>query len=171
MIRLAVAEDRDVVVAMGLRFWNGSQFGLIGPMDAERMRGWFDVLLEHGLIAVAAGADGLVGVIALAVVEHPFTGERFGDELIWWVAPEHRAGSTGPRLLRYALRWAGQQGLHLVRMVAPAGPFGQSVRDYLEREGFIPMETSLILRLRDDGRILTVRGAGRDRLEGHGESA
>lgn len=83
----------------------------------------------------------VVGMIALAALPHPVTGEAFVDELAWWVEPAWRGSSIGPRLLRAAEEWTVQKGLHMLKMVAPAGT---DVGAFYRRSGYMEVETAWV---------------------------
>jgi GNAT superfamily N-acetyltransferase len=164
ILRPAVARDRATVVMLGLQFHAESPYSRLLAVDAERLGAQFDIALELGIVVVAerdnvpgpAGPE-LVGFIGLAALDHPLSGERFAEEIGWWVAPEYRSGTLGPRLLRWAEDWARQHGCAFLKMSAPAGdlvddgkgrryeqtPLGR----FYEQRGFRPIETAFFKRV------------------------
>jgi hypothetical protein len=88
----------------------------------------------------------VIGMLALIAYEHPLTGRRVGEELAWWVEPEHRGGTAAGRLERHMLRWSVQNQLHMVKMVAPSG---SSVGDFYDKRGYQALETHWIKVLAD----------------------
>jgi len=86
----------------------------------------------------------LVGMLGLVAITHPASGADYADEIVWWVDPEFRGGSIGPRLLAAGETWARRRGLPLVNMVAPEG---SDVGRFLARQGYTPIETAWVKRL------------------------
>lgn len=145
LIRHARSIDKPRCLEMGRRFLASTPYGdLIQPAPG-RLEGMFDLAFEQGCIVVADVDLLLVGMLVAVVWPHPFTGETVGDELVWWVEPEHRAGRIGPNLLRAFERWARREGVNSLKMVAPAG-FPDTGK-YLERRGYAPVESVYQMRL------------------------
>jgi len=88
--------------------------------NPAQLRAFVDRLLasDDGDIFVAVRDDRPIGLIALWVFDHPYSGERVASELVWWVNPDAR-GSAGVRLLRRAEQWARAQGAAVLQMIAP----------------------------------------------------
>lgn len=110
---------------------------------------------DQACLLVAEDRDGaVVGGIGLLALPHPFTGQMYADELVWWVEPEHRGTLVGPQLLRVGEDWARTHGITLIKMVAPMvknedgryvpAPIGT----WYERHGYRPCETSHYKELR-----------------------
>ena len=96
---------------------------------------------EQAAIFVAVDVDD-VPYAAIAMVENVniLTGERFGDELAWWVEPDQRSSVlVGPRLLVAAEEWTTGRGLGSIRMVAP---YPSKVGKFYTRRGYQEIETS-----------------------------
>jgi len=86
----------------------------------------------------------VAGMIALLALEHPITGETYCEELVWWVEPEYRSSSIGPRLLVAGEAWARKKALPMVKMVSPAG---SHVGAFYLRRGYVAVETAYMKRL------------------------
>jgi len=139
-IREATLLDTEVLIAMTHRFLASSSYGFwLGKAEDERLVRLVLTVFELGTILVADDGGDVVGMIALAAVEHPVTGRRFAEELAWWVEPEQRRGTTGPRLLRAAEEWCRKMELSVVKMVAPAG---SDVGRFYRRMGYTEVETA-----------------------------
>lgn len=140
MIREATVEDRDDIVEMAAHFIEQTRYSqVLGAPNREQL--WFivtKVVDELGVILLAEVEGRAVGMLAIAALAHPFTGELYGDELCWWVEPEHRQGSVGPRLLVAGEEWATRKGLSVLKMVAPAG---SDIGMHYERRGYSQVET------------------------------
>ena len=154
MIRQATAADISRLVEMTTRFILTTRYReWLDAAMPERIAAFVALVLEHGVIFVAdrvpevpgpewqQGAGSrheLVGMIALLVFEHPLTGRLMAEEVAWWVEPEHRNSTVGPRLLHHMERWSVQKRLHMVKMVAPTD---SSVGDFYQKQGYQAIET------------------------------
>jgi GNAT superfamily N-acetyltransferase len=147
VIRKAKAEDAPRVLEMARHFLEGSSYGRWFPFRPRTMARLVDELLEGGIIFVLEPTPGLiVGMLCACPVQDPFSGLGIADELAWWVEPEHRRGTGGPKLLRSLEAWARQKGLSLVTMVAPVESDGDVGRFYT-RLGYTAVETKFVKRL------------------------
>ena len=149
ILRAATDADRDQVVDLALRFHAATPYTQLLTVDRERVEAIFVVCLEHGIVLVAEAehtAEGgeLVAFIALAAIEHSLSGDRYAEELGWWVEPHYRAGTIGPRLLAMAEAWARADGCVFLKMVAP---IGTTVGQFYDRHGYQPIETAWMKRV------------------------
>jgi GNAT superfamily N-acetyltransferase len=149
-IRLAGPSDIPAVVEMGLRFAASSAYTRSGGLFTY---GRVTLLVEHalaeGVIFVAERDGQLEGFIGFSAAASPFTGEAIAGELAWWVEPHARTGSVGPRLLAAAEEWARRKSLRVIQMVAPSGSM---VGAFLERRGYVAVETIYRKGLHEDAR-------------------
>lgn len=135
--------DRPIIVEMVGRFLGATPYGKLLTFAPERLEPLVDQVLALGAIFLAE-RDGLViGMIAICALESPISGDRYAEELVWWVNEEARSSSAGPKLLRAAEAWTRQAGLFVLKMVAPAG---STVGGFYERTGYAAVETSYIKR-------------------------
>lgn len=156
MIREATAADKPRIVEMAARFLLESQYGEIFEHRAapEKIAALVDSVLRIGAIFVAEegtliegefgpemGPTRLAGMLAIVVVPHLFTGLPYGDEIAWWVEPEHRNSRIAYKLLRSAEEWATSRGANMVKMSAPAG---SKVGEFYERMGYKAVESAFI---------------------------
>lgn len=142
-IRQAVAEDRPRVLHLAMQFHGGTPYGELVKLDAERMEVLFGLALNQGVVFIAEGADGPIGFIALVRMEHEMSGELYADEVGWWVEPEYRSGTVGPRLLAHGELWAFDNECAFIKMVAPAG---STVGRFYQKSGYTEIETAHIKR-------------------------
>lgn len=149
ILRPATVADRAAVVALALHFHASSPYAQLLAVDAARVGAVFDVALATGVVVVAepeySDDDDLAGFFALVVVPHELSGERAGIEVGWWVQPELRNGTLGPRLLRWAEEWAQAHGVAFVKVAEPG--VGTSVGRFYARVGYQPVETAWMKRL------------------------
>ncbi len=150
----ATMADGVAICHLVARFLEGTRYGRIIPYNPDQVASLVAAVLEvHGAAFIARNGDRLtgdkrgavVGMLAYFVGPHPVSGEKLADELAWWVDPEHRTGTVGPRLLGMAETWAQQEGVKLLRMVAPVE--ADDVAQFYERMGYVAIETSFIKRL------------------------
>lgn len=137
-------------------FLEQTQYGEILTVNLQQLAHLVSRCLQVGVIFVAeaqraAVLNGvtvqhrpLIGMLAAFPLNDPISGKPFLDEIAWWVEPEHRRGTTGPKLLWAAEKWARQKGLRLVKMVAPKET---NVGRFYERMGYVEVETAYVKRL------------------------
>lgn len=138
MIRRAEPRDVPGIVAMGLRFAAESDYGSKLPVVPDVIARTVARVAtsDEGLLLVSESEESLTGMIALVLYEHPFSGERFASELVWWVEPEARG--VGVRLLRAAEEWARGSGAGRMQMIAP----NERVGALYDRLGYSKLETT-----------------------------
>jgi len=171
MIREATAADTPRLVAMAERFLASSEYGVWMPSTAEQIAAVVATVMQVGVFYVAevdSGArvpgicisiDGeawhapggcdvcrpvIVGMLALIEAEHPMSEETYCEEIAWWVEPEHRSGTAGPRLHAAGEAWARARGIRIMRMLSPAG---SDLGVYYRRLGYVEVETAWLKRL------------------------
>ena len=149
ILREATPADRDQVVALALRFHGATPYAQLLVIERTRVEALFAVALATGVVLVAEAehtAEGgeLVAFLALAALEHTLSGERYAEEIAWWVEPRYRDGTIGPRLLALAEAWARADGCAFIKMVAPVGT---AVGTFYDRRGYHPIETAWMKRV------------------------
>lgn len=144
--------DTDVarVLAMAVRFLMTTAYGKHLPGEYHFLVRTLDVVRKHGIVLVAemeldeGAGPVVVGFIALTALPHPFNGEKFADEIAWWVEPEVRGREVGRQLLLQAEAWACTEKLTMLRMIEPEGsPIGE----LYARLGYAPVERAWHKRL------------------------
>jgi GNAT superfamily N-acetyltransferase len=119
MIRPAVREDIPRILEMGERFFETAGWPEVAAWDAESMARTLGFLIERDIGAVFVLDEGgdLVGMAGGML--NPFyfnAGHLTGQELFWWVEPEHRGQG---RFLFDALEdWARAAGAQSFTMIA-----------------------------------------------------
>lgn len=138
MIRSATVDDLPAVMTMARQFVATTSYHSHIAIDPERLMALMGSLIADAdkSLLVSEGPNGLNGMIAMVVFEHPFSGVKTGTELCWWVNPDAR-GSLGIRLLRSAQTWAVEQGVINMQMIAPT----PDVERIYQRLGFERVET------------------------------
>lgn len=139
-IRAATLDDVPRLHVLTAHFLASTPYGALLRAPSEvRLFELVETILELGVILVAEIDEQIEGMIALAALKHPISGDLYGDELVWWVEPAHRGATIGPLLLDMAEAWARSKGCVLLKMVAPSGsPIG----DFYQRMGYQAVETA-----------------------------
>ena len=157
ILRPATIADRDAVVALALHFHASTPYGSLVTVDPLRIGYLFDLALASGVVFVAESglpddpdgepvpASAVVAFLGLTVLELAVSGDRYAEELAWWVEPAYRSGTLGPRLLRMAEDWAVAQGCAFVKMGAPEGQ--PAVGRWYQRQGYQAVETAFMKRV------------------------
>ena len=119
MIRNATHADIPRLVEMGGRFIASSSYCGHFANNANARRDLMDRLMNHpdGALFVSEKEGALVGMIGVYAYRHPWSGERIGGEVFWWVEPEARG--CGMELLYRAEQWADDAGCVRLQMIAP----------------------------------------------------
>jgi GNAT superfamily N-acetyltransferase len=141
-IRQATTADVDALLDMSTRFLAESAYRRLLAHSPTHLRALIALVLDLGAVFVADVDGELVGMIAIMVLPHPMSGQRRAEELAWWVAPAHRAGTIGPRLLRAAEVWARQQDGTYLQLAVPIGQ--PRLAAFLERRGYVALETVFV---------------------------
>jgi len=167
ILRHATAADRDAVVALSLHFHQSTPYGQLLTVDADRIAALFNLALAQGVVLVAEVerptppaynhtrgdsaltpcllcAHTLVAFLGVVATEHSLSGDRYAEEVAWWVEPAYRTGTLGPRLLVKAEEWARAAGCAFLTMRAPAGT---DVGRFYERLGYQLVETAFLKRV------------------------
>jgi len=154
-IRSATREDIPAIVEMAQRFYPESPYPAIyGDMPDSQAAGLVIVMLDgmasHGVVPgvmlVAEDGGDLVGMLCLHIDAATFTPEIIAGEVVWWVAPSHRGGMCGVRLVRAGEQAAAERGATVSRM-AVLGSSPDEAGELLQRLGYAPTETIYTKRL------------------------
>lgn len=139
-IRAATIEDRERIVEMASRFIEQTPYGQILGAPNRGLLAFIveKTVQELGVILLGEVDGQVVGMLAIAALAHPFTGELYGDELCWWVEPEQRRSTVGYKLLCAGEDWARLKGCVVLKMVSPVG---SDVGTHYERLGYSQVET------------------------------
>lgn len=138
IIREATAADHARLVEMAAHFIDTTLYRTFITVNLEALGYFCDELLVTGRIAVAEVDGTLVGMLAWEANPHILFGELV-EEVVWWVEPEHRRGSIGPRLLHYMEDWCRAHHIPVVKMVAPADA---KTGQFYSHSGYRPVETA-----------------------------
>ncbi len=135
-IREAVDADVTALVALGLRFLRETTYRADVAENPTQMAIFLEMLIAgpQGLVLVADGAGGPVGMIGVLIYTNPLSAEVMASEMFWWMNPEQRG--MGVRLLKRAEQWARAQGATKMQVSAPTA----AVAQLYERLGYHELE-------------------------------
>jgi len=147
MIREATAMDIDRVIDMAERFARESEYKVETTWNRLAIANTVSALIANPnavvLLAEVSREGGgtmhltTVGMLAITLYPHPFSGETAASELAWWVDPEARGGGAGLRLLHAGEVWAKHRGARLIQMIAP----NEGVGRLYAKLGYTALET------------------------------
>ena len=137
-IRVATVEDLPAVLEMGHHFYAQTDYHKWVREDPKFFASMCSMLFEQGRIFVADRGGELVGFLAALVFVHPFMNQKMVTEIMWWVEPAHRGGTSAIRLLRATEAWGRECGAEAIQMGAW---IGAHLDPLYERMGFEARET------------------------------
>jgi len=116
-VRLATADDLDVIAAMGQRFFAGTRYAAALSPSHEDMRAAIGAVCEHGRVWVAE-VDGVPRGFLAAILQPVWfsPGARVALETSWWMDEDVRGRVEGVRLLLEFESWARSQGAQAICM-------------------------------------------------------
>lgn len=149
MIRPATHEDIAVIAELGQCFFNESGWSDVAEWDDASIRQTLAHLIENegGILLVAEHDGRIVGMTGGMV--HPLYfnhAHLTGQELFWWVEPEHRKG-VGAALLDRLEDEARARGAVSWAMIALDKVRPEAVGAVYRRRGYRASEHSYIKRL------------------------
>lgn len=147
-IREAVDGDVPAIIEMGRSFFDASGYSGIIAFDAKTAKTAIETIIidKHAIILVAEIHEQLIGMVA--AILHPFyfnINHLTGQELVWWIEPEHRTGTAGIRLIKAIEQWAKSNGAKTFSMISLAN--NRRVEQIYERRGYLPSENTFIKSL------------------------
>ena len=148
-IREATEADIPAIVEMGRRFFETSGYGEFMAFDPDSVVATARRLMasESGTVIVAVN-DRPVGMVAGLIYPYFMNyGHVTGQEMFWWVEPEHRAAGTGKDLLRALEAWARDAGAHSFIMGSLEALRPLTVAALYRRLGYKPIEHLYLRRL------------------------
>jgi GNAT superfamily N-acetyltransferase len=143
MIRKATAEDLPELLRMGKAFHAVTGVAEAIPLDEPTLERTFAQLIESGVILVIEEGGGLVGATGALLHPHYFNASHItGQELFWWIDPDHRG--RGSELLNALEAWVKDQGAHSFVMITLEALEPERVGLIYRRRGYRPVEHSYL---------------------------
>lgn len=142
--REAALEDAPVVALLGRQFFDAARLPLmLGDYSADAVMSLVERTTQsEDLVTVVAEEGGqIVGFAAGVVYPSIFNPSVLvGQELFWWVEPEHRRGGVGARLMAALESWAKARGAKAFTMLSMHDLDGEAVGALYQRAGYRPLE-------------------------------
>lgn len=135
MIRDATADDIPDLVEMGRRFHGESPYGSVVPFDEESFAMTLDYLIREGALLVVEDGKpiGMAGGLVFPLFFN--LSHRAGQELFWWLYPEHRGKGKG--LLHALEERFRERNAGLVLAAATEGLRPDAVGAVYRRRGYV----------------------------------
>jgi len=146
-VREATTDDLPELLRMGEMFASciGASIEYDEASFAETLRGMIEN--DQATVMVAEGAS-IVGMIAGLLFPAFFNHAHLtGQELVWWVDPEHRRGRAGIMLFSALEDWAKESGAQTFSMMSIEPLKTDEVNQMYERKGYTVHEHSFIKEL------------------------
>lgn len=150
MIRRATPGDLEALISMGHKFFGASGYADIARFDEASFRATLYQLMGDNAVCLVAEIGGQV-VGAAGALAYPFyfdASHKTGQEVFWWLDPEHRGGQTGIRLFADLEAWAREQGCRTFTMIALDAVDAARVGRMYQRCGYRASEHSYIKELK-----------------------
>lgn len=150
IIRPATPDDLNEILRMGVAFFDASGFSSVAEADTLSMVETAEGLMngDRGLLLVAEDDGEIVGMAGAIAYPLYFNREHLtGQELFWWVDPEHRTDGAGQALMEGIEQWARDLRMNSLMMVSLPSLDGERVGKLYQRAGFRPAESNYIRRL------------------------
>ncbi len=142
-VREAVEADIPRIVEMGMRSLRDGPYGEHIGANPEHGKAFAGDMVrgQNSIVLLYERGGRVEGLLAFIVFPHFFSGERTAQEIMWWVEPEARKGSSFSRipafmLFREAERLAKEMGAMQMQFTAPTPAIGK----LYERAGYRQIE-------------------------------
>lgn len=142
-IRHAAPEDLGAIHDMGARFHAGTCYADLIPVCLDSFLSTVTNLATapRGVVLVAESNGQVIGMAAAFANPHWFNARHLaGQELFWWVEPEHRGSRAGPLLATGLEAWATGAGCKTFSMASTANLKPESLARLYARRGYVPQD-------------------------------
>lgn len=138
MIREATIDDMDFLLMAGQSFFDSVGFPKELTFDKDVLKGVLTNLIdnENAVIYVDGKCRGAIGGI---IYPYYFTGQKAGNEMFWWVDPDHRKG-LGKKLLDKLEAWAKEKGALSFTMISLESSEPEKMHKVYKARGYTPVE-------------------------------
>lgn len=149
MVRVATEKDIGKIISMGRAFFSMTNFAKLFDFDDESFLKTFHALDgANGVCYVCEKEGEIIGISG--AIAYPFylnLSHKTGQELFWWVDPEHRHGRSGILLLRAIEEWAKSIGCKTFSMISMDSIGGEKISSLYKKLGYSSTEHSHIKEL------------------------
>lgn len=147
-VRKASETDLPKIVEMGLAFYNDTQHSAHEPYNSEAVKNVSKWLLEdekRGIVLVAHTDEGEV-IGATAGMLYPLwmaPNHITGQEMFWYVMPEHRKSRAGSLLFAALEDWASRNANSFC-MIALSHLAEKRIGKMYEAKGYVALEKTYV---------------------------
>lgn len=137
-VRLLTASDIPQIIHLGGEMHRESNFSCLDyePMKVVEK---CHLVLHNPLsyFCMVAEYDGrIIGILGAVIGEYEFGHDLISDDIIVYVAPEHRGSTAFLRLIRGYVVWAREHGAVMVFLSQSTGYKVDQIADMYDRLGF-----------------------------------
>lgn len=143
LIRHAAPEDLGAIHDMGARFHASTCYADLIPVCLDSFLDTITTLATapRGVVLVAERDGHVIGMAAAFANPHWFNAKHLaGQELFWWVEPEHRGSRAGALLMAGLENWAAGVGCKTFSMASTANLKPASLSRLYARRGYVPQD-------------------------------
>lgn len=146
-VREATADDAASILDVLMAFGEEANMGPVKESVGETLLMLYSSPLG-GLFVAATDDDEVVGVTGgLLFPMWCNKAHITGQEMFWYVMPDHRRSRAGKLLFNALEDWARESGAHSFHMSSLAGKHQKRVNQIYEKKGYRAQETSFIKEL------------------------
>jgi hypothetical protein len=141
MIRDAIDSDQEAIATMYRQFMAFTPYSHVLMATDDEITATIQHFIRHAKVLVAE-IDGTITGLICAVLSPAWyaPSHTIATELAWWVAPEHRKGTTAIRLIQAFEQWAKDSGASMISMTNLQISDGGAVEKMLSRMGYTMTE-------------------------------
>lgn len=140
IIRQLTPQDIPSVISLGGRMHEESQFGALTYAPEKVAKKCARSVSDPDMLALVAEKDGeIVGMFGAYVTPYEFGDERIAQDILVYVAPEHRGGMAFVRMIKAYVFWAKEKSAALVFLAQTTGVNQDLVANLYQRLGFTPV--------------------------------
>jgi len=135
MIRKAAAPDIPVILALGRMMHAESRYSKFN-YDEAKYRQLVTHIVANGIALLAEQNGEIIGVFLGIVRPHFFGNDLQASDFIQYIAPEHRGGMAGIRLIKEYIKEARRMGAKDICIANSSGIATERTGDIYRRLGF-----------------------------------
>jgi N-acetylglutamate synthase-like GNAT family acetyltransferase len=146
------AEDKDVpeLIDLTISFCKTTPISSLAEVSREKItEAYLDIIIEgKGICFVSLSNTGIEGFIIGSLGELPFTTEKSGVVICWWVTPTRQGLGSSEKLLEAFTEESRRVGARNIVIAAVEPPRGRTIERLYKRELFKEYETVYVKDLR-----------------------
>jgi GNAT superfamily N-acetyltransferase len=149
MIRKFERADIPLMARLGRQYWESSNYKSL-KYSIKKCHTLGEIMLtdKRYFAVVAEEESKITGMFMGYISDWPFGDEWIATDLLVYVDPAHRKGSTGLRMLKEFEQWAKEQGVNQLRPGTSVGNKKQLLSFY-KRLGYKTVGYSFLKEIKD----------------------